>query len=69
MNKMGQYNDKNQYQPWQGKTWKQLIISAIHTDSFLVAENTVERKLSNFKEKSMNNLMKCKAVVSINRML
>lgn len=51
MNKMGQYNDKNQYQPWQGKIWKQLIISAVHTNNFLVAENTVERKLSNFKEK------------------
>lgn len=51
MNKMGQYNDKNQYQPWQGNTWKQLIISAVHTNSFLVAESTVERKLSNFKEK------------------
>lgn len=51
MNKMGQYNDKNQYQPWQGNTWKQLIISAVQTNSFLVAESTVERKLSNFKEK------------------
>lgn len=70
ISKIVQSNNEIMYQQRQGKLHGSDSFGLlIYIDSFSVAENIAERKLYNFKEKPINNLMKHGTVTTINSVL